>query len=111
MRLNELRQIHVPDPISLLDHIAAGHDKFGIIICDLFQRPVFAVFRFPAVHDRHSHLYISILHLLITQDEITFQLADSANAYRIVLGSCIGINDILQNRTIKLGPQKMFKAV
>ena len=27
MCLNELRQIDVPDPISLLDHIAAGHDK------------------------------------------------------------------------------------
>ena len=65
MRLNELRQIDVPDPISLLDHIAAGHDKFGIVVCDLFQRPVFTLFRFPAVHDRHGHLHISILHLLM----------------------------------------------
>ena len=100
MRLNKLRQIDVPDSISLLDHISSGHDKFGIVVCDLFQRPVFTLFRFPAVHDRHGHLHISILHLLITQDEIAFQFADSANAYRVVLGSCIGINDILQNRTI-----------
>ena len=100
MRLNELRQIYVPDPIALLDHISSGHDEFGIIVYNLFQRPVFAVFRFTAIHDRHSHLYISILHLLITQDEIAFQFADSSNAYRVVLGSCIGINDILQYRTI-----------
>ena len=90
----------MPDPISLLDHVAPGHDKFGIIVSDLFQRSVLAIFCFPAVHDRHGHLHISILHLLITQDEIAFQFADSANACRIVPGSCIGINDIFQNRTI-----------
>ena len=60
MRLNELRQIDVSDPVSLLDHIYTGHDEFGIIVCDLFQRPVFTLFRFPAVHDRHGHLHISI---------------------------------------------------
>ncbi len=90
----------MPDPISPLDYVTPGHDKFGIIVCDLFQRSVFTLFRFTAVHDRHGHLNIGILHLLIAQDEITFQLADSANAYRIILGFCIGINDILQYRTV-----------
>jgi len=83
LRLNELRQIDVPDPISPLDHISSGHDEFGIIVCDLFQRPVLTLFCFPAVHDRHGHLNISVLHLLIPQDEIAFQFADPANAYRI----------------------------
>jgi len=67
------------DTVSFLDRIISCQDVFRLIVPDRFQRSVFPVFRIPAVHDRHRHLKISIVHHVVSDDEAAFKTADPAD--------------------------------
>lgn len=63
----------------VLNEIVPCQQIFGIIIADAFKRTILAFFRIEAVHYRHSYLHIGIIHIILTQYEVTFQFSDPAD--------------------------------
>ena len=88
------------DPISSLDRVVSCQDIFRVIVLDRFQWPVFPVFRIPAVHNRHRHLKISIVHHVVSDDEVAFKTADPADTDIIIAASGILIDNVFQNRPV-----------
>ena len=70
--------------VRLLNKIISGYQILGIIILYLLKRPVFPVFCFYAVHDRHSDLNIGIIKIIPVKDKITFKFAEFSDTDRFI---------------------------
>lgn len=68
----KIHQVDMDDAVSLLQHIIRCHDVFSIIIPYALQWPVFPVFRIFALQHFIGHLHIGIIHVAVSEDEITF---------------------------------------
>ena len=63
----------------VLNEIVPCQQILGIIIADAFKRTILALLRIEAVHNCHSHLYIGIIPIVLSQDKVTFQFSDTAD--------------------------------
>ena len=91
--LYEVNEIRMDDPVSFLKQTVGGKNIFGIIIpCNLLQRSVFSVFGIFAFENRKGDLNIGIVHFIISENEVTFQLANPSDTYHIVHAGSIIIS-------------------
>lgn len=85
--LYEVNEIRMDDPVSFLKQTVGGKKIFGIIIpCSLLQQSVFSVFGIFAFENRKGDLNIGIVHFIISENEVTFQLANPSDTSAIAEG-------------------------
>ena len=84
------------DAIPLLNGIASRQQILGIVVFNLSEGPVFALFRCPVGHDGHGNLNVCVAHLGVPEDEVAFQLPDASDADLIALHESVAIDDVLQ---------------
>ena len=97
---HERCNVHMEYTAAVLNKIVPCNQIFRIIIVDAFKGTIFPVFCLDAVHDCHSNLNVGIGYVTPSENEITFQLSDSANTDIIAFGSRIDIYSIFQRRTV-----------
>ena len=86
-------------PAAFLKQIVGRHNVFGVIIFDVLQRPVLAVFRL-SVANCIGNLDIGIRKICIAEDEVAFELSYPSDAYRVIMASCVDIDNIFKYRTV-----------
>ena len=59
------------DAAPLLDGIASRQQVLRVVVSDLGEGPVFALFGGPVGHDGHCDLDVCVAHLGISRDEVT----------------------------------------
>jgi len=97
---HELGKVCVYDAVALLDGIVAREDVLGIVVANLLQRGVFAVFSSAVVHHCHACLHVGVSGVASTENEIAFKRAYSSYACRIAVGKGVGVDHILKRRPV-----------
>ena len=88
------------DAVALLDGIVAREDVLGIVVANLLQRSVFAVFGLAVVHHCHARLHVGVSGVAFTENEIAFKRTYSPYACRISVGTGVGVDHIFNRRPV-----------
>ena len=97
---HELGKVCVDDAVAPLDGIVAREDVLGIVVSNLLQRGVFAVFRFTVGHHRHADLYVGVIGIATTQNEIALKRADAPDACGIAMCTGVCENGVFKRGTV-----------
>ena len=97
---HEFGKVCVDDAVALLDGIVAREDVFGIVVANLLQRGVFAVFRFAAGHHRHTGLHIGVFGIATAQNEIAFKRTDAPDACGIAMRTGVCENGVFKRGAV-----------
>ena len=71
----EIHKVDMSDSISLLEKIIGCQHIFTVIVPDHFKWTIFPVFSILTEENSISNLKISIVHIIVSNYKITFQLS------------------------------------
>ena len=97
---HEFGKVRVDDAVTLLDGIVTCEDVLGIVVANLLQRGIFAVFGLAVVHHGHACLYVGVSRIALAEDEVAFKLSYSPDACCISTGTGVSEDDVFKRGAI-----------